>query len=313
MSKYGLKKRGDAKIIRVANKTSSNIENRKPAWLKVKCMDSAEVIKLKDKLRDNKLHTVCEEAFCPNIGECFSSGTATFMVLGDICTRRCSFCDVAHGRPLMPDPDEPRRLAESVTSMKLKYVVITSVDRDDLDDGGSSHFVRCIQSVRENNPDIRIEILIPDFKKCLTVALDTLSTELPDVLNHNIETVPRLYRNVRPGSSYQHSLNLLKTFKTMNPSIPTKSGIMLGLGENKNEVIDVLHDLKDAGCDLVTIGQYLAPSKHHTPVDRYVSPEEFKELEDIAQLIGFKDVASGPLVRSSYHADQQSKQILGAQ
>jgi lipoic acid synthetase len=313
MNEYGLKKRGNEKVIRRTDNDTSVEKQKKPAWLKVKCMDSAEVIKLKDHLRNNKLHTVCEEAFCPNIGECFSSGTATFMVLGDICTRRCSFCDVAHGRPLMPDPDEPRRLAESVSAMKLKYVVITSVDRDDLDDGGSKHFARCIQSVRENNPDIRIEILIPDFKKCLTIALNILSNELPDVLNHNIETVPRLYRNVRPGSAYQHSLNLLKTFKILNPSIPTKSGIMLGLGESKIEVIDVLHDLRNVGVDLVTIGQYLAPSKHHTPVDRYVRPEEFKELEDIARLIGFKDVASGPLVRSSYHADEQSKQILSTQ
>lgn len=310
MKQYGLKKRGSEKVLHDSNNVALVDKEKKPAWLKVKCMDNAEVIKLKDHLRNNKLHTVCEEAFCPNIGECFSNGTATFMVLGDICTRRCSFCDVAHGRPIMPDPDEPRRLAESVISMKLKYVVITSVDRDDLFDGGSKHFGRCIEAVRKSSSKTRIEILVPDFKKCLSVALDKLSEQLPDVLNHNIETVPRLYREVRPGSDYQHSLNLLNTFKIRNPHIPTKSGLMLGLGETKDEVINVLYDLKEAGCDLVTIGQYLAPSKHHITVDRYVCPEEFKELEEIAHEIGFKDVASGPLVRSSYHADQQSKILL---
>ncbi len=313
MNQYGIKKRGNEKVIRGTDKIISAEGQKKPAWLKVKCMDTAEVIKLKDQLRNNKLHTVCEEAFCPNIGECFSNGTATFMILGDICTRRCSFCDVAHGRPLMTDPDEPRRLAESVIAMKLKYVVVTSVDRDDLEDGGSKHFARCIKAIREKNPDIRIEILIPDFKKCLNIALDILSAQLPDVLNHNIETVPRLYRNVRPGSDYQHSLKLLESFKMKHPFMPTKSGIMLGLGETKDEVIEVLHNLKDVGCDLVTIGQYLSPSKHHISVDRYVSPEEFKELADIALNIGIKDVASGPLVRSSYHADQQSKQVLTTQ
>ncbi len=313
MNQYGIKKRGNEKVIRGTDKTVSVEGLKKPAWLKVKCMDTAEVIKLKVHLRNNKLHTVCEEAFCPNIGECFSNGTATFMILGDICTRRCSFCDVAHGRPLMTDPDEPRRLAESVIAMNLKYVVVTSVDRDDLEDGGSKHFIRCIKAIREKNSDIRIEILIPDFKKCLSIALDILSTQLPDVLNHNIETVPRLYRNVRPGSDYKHSLKLLESFKMKHPLVPTKSGIMLGLGETKDEVIEVIHDLNDVGCDLITIGQYLSPSKHHIAVDRYVTPEEFKELADIALSIGIKDVASGPLVRSSYHADQQSKQVLTTQ
>lgn len=313
MNQYGVKKRGIDKIKISIENTLTDDMTKKPSWLKVKSLDSADVIKLKNQLRNSKLHTVCEEAFCPNIGECFSNGTATFMILGDICTRRCSFCDVAHGRPLMPDPEEPERLAESVLSMGLKYVVITSVDRDDLDDGGSRHFSKCIKAVRNLNPGIRIETLVPDFKKSLDIALDVLAAEVPDVLNHNLETVPRLYRTVRPGSDYKHSLQLLKTFKQMNPQIPTKSGIMLGLGETKEEVVSVLKDLKDHGCDLVTIGQYLQPSKHHHPVIRYVAPEEFQSLKEIALHLGIKDVASGPLVRSSYHADKQSRKILELQ
>ncbi len=283
---------------------------KKPDWIKVKHLDADAVTQLKDRLRNNKLHTVCEEAFCPNIGECFSNGTATFMVLGDICTRRCAFCDVAHGRPLMPDPSEPERLAESVKAMGLKYVVITSVDRDDLEDGGSKHFVKCINAIRQLESNVLVEILVPDFRKCLPVALEHLSGEIPDVFNHNIETVPRLYKTVRPGSDYHHSLKLLSDFKKINPEIPTKSGIMLGLGENKEEVVAVLHDLKAHGVDLVTIGQYLQPGKHHHPVMRYVSPHEFDDLRDIAIDIGIRDVAAGPLVRSSYHADKQAKNIL---
>jgi len=313
MNDYGIKKRGLDKIKIKVESVTQNKALKKPKWLKVKCLDNQDVKKLQKQLRDNKLHTVCEEAFCPNIGECFSNGTATFMILGDICTRRCAFCDVAHGRPLMPDPSEPFRLAESVISMKLKYVVITSVDRDDLEDGGSKHFLKCINAVRSSTPKTRIEILVPDFRKCLNTALNILSENAPDVLNHNLETVPRLYKTVRPGSNYAHSLQLLKSFKQINPGIPTKSGIMLGLGEEMDEVVGVLNDLKEHDCDLVTIGQYLQPSKHHHPVMRYVSPVEFDELANIAKQIGFKDVAAGPLVRSSYHADQQAKNLLNTE
>lgn len=310
MKQYGIKKRGIDKIRIKVETTTTSSSLKKPDWIKVKHLDADAVTQLKDRLRNNKLHTVCEEAFCPNIGECFSNGTATFMVLGDICTRRCAFCDVAHGRPLMPDPSEPERLAASVKAMGLKYVVITSVDRDDLEDGGSKHFVKCINAIRQLESNVLVEILVPDFRKCLPVALEHLSGEIPDVFNHNIETVPRLYKTVRPGSDYQHSLKLLSDFKKINPEIPTKSGIMLGLGENKEEVVAVLHDLKAHGVDLVTIGQYLQPGKHHHPVMRYVSPREFDDLRDIAIDIGIRDVAAGPLVRSSYHADKQAKNIL---
>ncbi|MEQ8427905.1 MAG: lipoyl synthase [Gammaproteobacteria bacterium] len=310
MKQYGIKKRGIDKIRIKVETTMPSSSLKKPDWIKVKHLDADAVTQLKDRLRNNKLHTVCEEAFCPNIGECFSNGTATFMVLGDICTRRCAFCDVAHGRPLMPDPSEPERLAESVKAMGLKYVVITSVDRDDLEDGGSKHFVKCINAIRQLESNVLVEILVPDFRKCLPVALEHLSGEIPDVFNHNIETVPRLYKTVRPGSDYHHSLKLLSDFKKINPEIPTKSGIMLGLGENKEEVVAVLHDLKAHGVDLVTIGQYLQPGKHHHPVMRYVSPHEFDDLRDIAIDIGIRDVAAGPLVRSSYHADKQAKNIL---
>lgn len=312
MKQYGIKKRGIDKIRIKVETTIPSSSLKKPDWIKVKHLDADAVTQLKDRLRNNKLHTVCEEAFCPNIGECFSNGTATFMVLGDICTRRCAFCDVAHGRPLMPDPSEPERLAASVKAMGLKYVVITSVDRDDLEDGGSKHFVKCINAIRQLESNVLVEILVPDFRKCLPVALEHLSGEIPDVFNHNIETVPRLYKTVRPGSDYQHSLKLLSDFKKINPEIPTKSGIMLGLGENKEEVVTVLHDLKAHGVDLVTIGQYLQPGKHHHPVMRYVSPHEFDDLRDIAIDIGISDVAAGPLVRSSYHADKQAKNILHA-
>lgn len=312
MNQYGLKKRGLDKIkIKIEN-TATVTTLKKPDWLKVKCLDSEEVQALKDRLRHSRLHTVCEEAACPNIGECFSNGTATFMILGSICTRRCSFCDVAHGRPLTPDPEEPERLAETVHSMKLRYVVITSVDRDDLEDGGSGHFAKCIRAIRQSDPQTKIEVLVPDFKKMLDRALDVLSQELPDVLNHNIETVPRLYKMARPGSSYEHSLSLIKRFKQRHPNIPTKSGIMLGLGETNEEVIQTIQDLYDHDCDLLTIGQYLQPSPHHMPVNRYVSPEEFEKLKQTALNIGFKDVTAGPLVRSSYHADQQVKSMLSA-
>ncbi len=307
---YGLKNRGADKVIRVQEALPGSEVLKKPAWLKVKFPATAAVVELKKALRKSKLHTVCEEAACPNIGECFSNGTATFMILGDICTRRCSFCDVATGRPLLPDPGEPQRLAESVQAMALKYVVITSVDRDDLFDGGSKHFVRCIRAVRDLNPGVRIETLVPDFRKKLEVALETLAQDPPDVFNHNIETVPRLYYTTRPGSDYRHSLELIRRFKQAHPAIPTKSGLMLGLGESNEEIVEVLQDLYDNGCDLLTIGQYLQPSKHHAAVQRYVPPAEFDQLKESAQQIGFRDVAAGPLVRSSYHADIQSRQAL---
>jgi len=314
MNVYSQKNRGNKKILRkrIPAVEQSDLQHgeRKPPWLKVKNLNSAEVVRLKDRLRSNRLNTVCEEAFCPNIGECFSSGTATFMILGDICTRRCSFCDVAHGRPTHPDPSEPLRLAENVEAMKLNYVVITSVDRDDLDDGGSTHFAKCISEIRKLGRLIKIEILIPDFKKCLDSAIDILGQQLPDVLNHNLETVPGLYRQVRPGADYAHSLRLLELFKDNHPDIPTKSGIMLGMGETLNEVIQVMKDLRQSGCDLMTIGQYLQPGKHHFPVQRYVSPDEFDYLREAGLQLGFRDVASAPLVRSSYHADLRSKGVL---
>lgn len=281
---------------------------RKPAWIRVRIPASGAVAALKAKLRQNRLVTVCEEASCPNIHECFSHGTATFMILGDLCTRRCAFCDVAHGRPMPPDPDEPRRLAKTVREMGLRYVVITSVDRDDLRDGGASHFVACIRAVREAVPGIKVEILTPDFrgKGRLERALAVLAEAPPDVFNHNVETVPRLYPAVRPGADYRASLNLLARFRERHPAIPTKSGIMLGLGESREEVLSVLADLRAHGVELLTIGQYLQPSPYHHPVLRYWAPEEFAELAREAQRLGFREVASGPFVRSSYHADRMA-------
>ena len=310
MNKPASKFRGKDKTIRRQEYSRLSSPIDKPSWIKVKPLDSNKVTELKTRLRDNKLHTVCEEAFCPNIGECFANGTATFMILGDICTRRCSFCDVAHGKPKMPDPEEPTRLADSVLNMKLNYVVVTSVDRDDLEDGGSRHFVKCIRKIRDANNHIKIEILTPDFKKCMATAIDLLSTEPPDVFNHNMETVSRLYRTVRPGSDYQHSLNLLQEFKNRNRNVPTKSGIMLGLGEDIEDVFSLMQDLIDHDCDMLTVGQYLQPSKFHHPVVRYVTPDEFDLIKQEGLKMGFKDVAAGPLVRSSYHADQLSQQIL---
>ena len=280
---------------------------QKPKWLRIKVSSDSNVGHVESLVKENALVTVCQEASCPNLIECFSHGTATFMIMGDKCTRRCSFCDVAHGRPDPLDPSEPQRLAEAVKAMNLKYVVVTSVDRDDLVDGGGAHFASCISSLRLSDPDLQIEILVPDFRKRQERALDALKDSLPDVFNHNLETVKRLYPAVRPGSDYEVSLNLIKVFKNRHPIIPTKSGIMLGLGETTEEVIQTLHDLKEHGCDGVTIGQYLQPSQHHYPVMRYVSPEEFKEIEMLAYDIGFKQVASGPFVRSSYHAEIFSK------
>ena len=279
---------------------------RKPSWIRVRSSNSKEFYEVKRILREQKLHTVCEEASCPNIGECFGKGTATFMILGDLCTRRCPFCDVAHGKPRPPDPDEPLHLAQSIAAMRLKYVVITSVDRDDLRDGGAQHFVDCIRQVREHSPQTKIEILVPDFRGRLDVALEKLSAFPPDVLNHNLETVPRLYKQCRPGADYAHSLKLLQDFKTRFPSIPTKSGLMLGLGETDEEILEVLSDLRKHSVEMLTIGQYLQPSNGHLPVLRYVTPDGFKEFERAAIEMGFSHAACGPMVRSSYHADQQA-------
>ena len=281
---------------------------RKPSWIRVRIPPGNAVAKLKAKLRENRLVTVCEEASCPNIHECFGKGTATFMILGEVCTRRCSFCDVAHGRPKPPDPLEPAHLATTIRDMGLRYVVITSVDRDDLRDGGAAHFASCIRAVRHASPTIRIEILTPDFrgKGRMERALDVLKAFPPDVFNHNLETVPHLYREVRPGADYQWSLDLLKRFKAQHPQIPTKSGIMLGLGETREQVLQTLRDLRAHDVEMITIGQYLQPTPHHHPVVRYWTPEEFEALREAGEAMGFHHVASGPLVRSSYHADLQA-------
>jgi lipoic acid synthetase len=281
---------------------------RKPSWIRVRLPSGNAVAELKGRLRANRLYTVCEEASCPNIHECFGKGTATFMILGEVCTRRCSFCDVAHGRPKPPDPEEPKNLARTIADMRLRYVVITSVDRDDLRDGGAAHFAACIREVRALNPGIRIEILTPDFRGRgrMERALAELDAVPPDVFNHNVETVPELYPNVRPGADYAWSLQLLRRFKARHPGIPTKSGIMLGLGETLEQVQATLRDLRAHDVDMVTIGQYLQPSKHHHPVLRYWTPEEFKALADYGYGLGFQHVASGPMVRSSYHADEMA-------
>ena len=285
---------------------SYGVPLRKPSWIRVRSSSSQAFHEVKRILRKQKLHTVCEEASCPNIGECFGKGTATFMILGDLCTRRCPFCDVAHGRPLPPDAEEPLHLARSIAAMGLKYVVITSVDRDDLRDGGAQHFVDCIRQIRVHSPDTKIEILVPDFRGRLEVALEKLSAYPPDVLNHNLETVPRLYKQCRPGADYVHSLKLLKDFKVRSPQIPTKSGLMLGLGETDNEIYEVLRNLRKNDVEMLTVGQYLQPSTGHLPVIRYVSPNGFKEIERAAVEMGFRNAACGPMVRSSYHADQQA-------
>lgn len=281
---------------------------RKPEWIRVKTGSGSGYNDVKKLLREHNLVTVCEEASCPNIGECFSKGTATFMILGDVCTRRCPFCDVAHGKPLPPDVDEPANLARSIGLLKLKYVVITSVDRDDLRDGGAKHFSDCLAAIRISSPDTRLEILIPDFRGRLDEALDALAASLPDVLNHNLETVPRLYKLARPGADYAHSLKLLADFKARFPDIPTKSGVMLGLGETDDEVLKVMTDLRAHGVNMLTIGQYLQPSDGHLPVLRYVPPETFAMFEREAHAMGFNHAACGPMVRSSYYADEQAHQ-----
>ena len=300
--------RGADKVSRIPVKVIPSLGAlpRKPSWLKVKAPSDPKVLALKKLIRKEGLHTVCEEASCPNIGECFAHGTATFMIMGDLCTRRCPFCDVAHGRPDPLDETEPAHLANAIEMMDLRYIVITSVDRDDLRDGGASHFADCIDAVRRRVADIKIEVLVPDFRGRMDLALENLLQSPPDVFNHNLETVPRLYLKVRPGSDYRWSLELIRKFKQKKPNVPTKSGLMLGLGEEITEVQEVLRDLREHGCDRVTLGQYLQPSRAHLPVQRFVSPEEFQELKVYAEKIGFKSVASGPLVRSSYHADLQA-------
>ncbi|MEM7360624.1 MAG: lipoyl synthase [Pseudomonadota bacterium] len=303
----GEKLRGAEKMARIPVKIEPTINPlRKPDWIRIRLPHGNKVQKLKQKLRANNLHTVCEEAACPNLSECFNRGTATFMIMGDICTRRCPFCDVAHGRPLALDQDEPRHLAETIADMGLKYVVITSVDRDDLRDGGAGHFVECIKEIRALNASTQIEILVPDFRGRMDMAVELMSSNPPDVFNHNLETIPDLYRRVRPGSDYQWSLDLIKNFKAAQPTVSTKSGLMLGIGETLDQVKRVLRDLKEHDCDMITLGQYLQPSLSHLPVERYVHPDEFDELRDYGDALGFSHVASGPMVRSSYHADVQA-------
>jgi lipoyl synthase len=307
----GEKLRAADKVARIPVKiTPAEQPLRKPRWIRAQSQAAPGVQRIKRILREQRLHTVCEEASCPNLGECFAHGTATFMIMGDICTRRCPFCDVAHGRPNPLDPDEPRHLAETIQAMGLGYVVITSVDRDDLRDGGAAHFVACIQAVRGMNPQTRIEILVPDFRGRMETALQIMHAAPPDVFNHNVETVPRLYRKARPGADYEWSLDLLEAFRAQHPCVPTKSGLMLGIGETRDELLAVLQDLRAHGCEMLTLGQYLQPSRHHLPVERYLDPEEFDELADRAREIGFRQVASGPMVRSSYHADQQAREIV---
>ncbi|WP_140631226.1 lipoyl synthase [Methylibium rhizosphaerae] len=301
------KQKAQAKTARIPIKVVAAETLKKPEWIRVKAgSPTTRFYEIKNILREHKLHTVCEEASCPNIGECFGKGTATFMIMGDKCTRRCPFCDVGHGRPDPLDADEPANLAKTIAALRLKYVVITSVDRDDLRDGGAAHFVECIRQTRAASPDTRIEILTPDFRGRMDRALDILKAAPPDVMNHNLETVPRLYKEARPGSDYQFSLNLLKRFKEFAPGVPTKSGLMVGLGETDEEILQVMRDMRAHDIDMLTIGQYLAPSGHHLPVRRYVHPDTFKMFETEAYKMGFTHAAVGAMVRSSYHADQQA-------
>ena len=309
MREPGVKEKGARKTIRIVPRNVQGAPLPKPPWIRVRAASpNSRFYEIKDVLRRQQLHTVCEEASCPNIAECFGKGTATFMILGDICTRRCPFCDVAHGRPLAPDAQEPRHLAETIAALKLAYVVITSVDRDDLRDGGAQHFVDCIAAVRRESPRTTIEILVPDFRGRVERALEILAAAPPDVLNHNLETVPRLYRKARPGGDYAQSLKLLQAFKQRHPSVPTKSGLMVGLGENDDEILWVMRDLRAHGVDMLTIGQYLQPSPHHLAVERYVEPQVFAAFEREAASLGFKHAAVGALVRSSYHADRQARE-----
>lgn len=301
------KQRGKDKMARIPIKIEPTEHFLpKPNWIRIKASHTPEVTRLKKLLREHKLHSVCEEASCPNLNECFGHGTATFMIMGDKCTRRCTFCDVGHGRPDPLNTDEPTNLAKVIQAMGLKYVVITSVDRDDLKDGGAEHFAQCVQATRIASPHIKIETLVPDFRGRMEIALNNLSVAPPDIFNHNVETVPRLYKTVRPGSDYLWSLKLIQSFKARFPHIPTKSGLMLGLGETDEEIKQVLQDMRAHDCDMLTLGQYLQPSRYHAPVQRYVTPETFKALGEFAESLGFSNVASGPLVRSSYHADLQA-------
>ncbi len=304
--------RGREKLSRIPVKVEASLEiPRKPSWIRAKAPAGQGVARVKRLLRETGLATVCEEAQCPNLGECFNHGTATFMILGDICTRRCPFCDVAHGRPRPLDEAEPEHLARSIERMGLSYVVITSVDRDDLRDGGAEHFAACLRAVRARSPGIRLEVLVPDFRGREALALSAFNGEAaPDVFNHNLETVPRLYREARPGADYAGSLRLLARFKALHPGVLTKSGIMLGLGETRDEVLSVMRDLRAHGCDMLTLGQYLQPSREHLPVRRFWTPEEFDELRRDGEAMGFANVASGPMVRSSYHADQQATRLV---
>ena len=305
MREAGAKEKGARKTIRIVPRPPL----AKPPWIRVRAASpNSRFYDIKRILRSQKLHTVCEEASCPNIAECFGKGTATFMILGDICTRRCPFCDVAHGRPLPPDAQEPQHLAETIALLNLKYVVVTSVDRDDLRDGGAAHFVSCITAIRGTSPETTIEVLVPDFRGRLDRALEILAAAPPDVMNHNLETVPRLYRSARPGGDYAHSLRLLQEFKRRHPSVPTKSGLMVGLGETDDEILAVMRDLRAHDVDMVTIGQYLQPSPHHLPVERYVEPAVFSSFEEAARALGFRHAAVGALVRSSYHADRQAEE-----
>jgi len=307
----GEKLKGADKVARIPIKViPSKSVQRKPPWIRAKAPTGDRVRQLKSVLRGNSLFTVCEEASCPNLGECFSKGTATFMIMGDICTRRCPFCDVGHGRPNSLDSDEPANLAKTIRSMGLRYVVITSVDRDDLRDGGAQHFIDCIEQTRRLNPDIQIEILTPDFRGRMDTALEIMAKSPPDVFNHNLESVPALYKKIRPGADYQWSLNLLKNFKQLYPQVPTKSGLMLGLGEQIDEVKQVLRDMRSHDVNMLTLGQYLQPSLDHLAVERFVPPDEFDALGKFAYSIGFDQVASGPMVRSSYHADLQAEAVL---
>lgn len=304
--------RGHDKVKRIPVKVETTTELlRKPKWIRARAPQGPGITHIRKILRQHQLSSVCEEAQCPNLGECFSHGTATFMIMGDICTRRCPFCDVAHGKPRPLDTDEPAKLATAINEMNLKYVVVTSVDRDDLKDGGATHYCACILHIRQQNPNTTIEVLVPDFRGRMEVALEQFAQVAPDVFNHNLETVPRLYRQARPGADYQWSLKLLSAFKVLHPQVPTKSGIMLGLGETKEEVISVMQDLRDHDCNMLTLGQYLQPSREHLPVKRYVTPDEFAELAELADSMGFANVASGPMVRSSYHADLQANPVLG--
>jgi len=306
----GVKHKGGGKTARIPIKVVAVERLRKPEWIRVRAPSSPRFYEIKRILREHHLHTVCEEASCPNIGECFGKGTATFMIMGDICTRRCPFCDVGHGRPLPLDADEPINLAKTIAALGLRYVVITSVDRDDLRDGGAAHFVDCIRAVREHSPQTQIEVLVPDFRGRLDRALDVLAQAPPDVMNHNLETVPRLYRQARPGSDYAHSLRLLQDFKARFADVPTKSGLMVGLGETDDEILATMRDMRANGIDMLTIGQYLQPSAQHLPVLRYVHPDTFASFERDAYAMGFRHAAVGAMVRSSYHADRQAEEVL---